>query len=459
MGIPRIVIAGTQSGVGKTTVATGLMAALRSAGYTVQGFKVGPDYIDPSYHSMVTGRSSENLDSWMVPSDQILEIFSQASKNADVAVIEGVMGFYDGMNGKDDSGSSSQIAKLLNCPVLLVIDCHQMARSAGAVALGFRDFDPKVKVKGVILNNIAGEMHAQWCREAVESIGLPVVGWLPINKKVSLPERHLGLIPTPEKQNSPVLKEITGFIKEHISIDQVYGIAKSAGPLPAAKKKIFPSKKQKADVKIGVAFDEAFNFYYPTNLNLLEQYGAEIVRFSPIKDKELPKGVSGLYIGGGFPEMFLKELESNQSMRKSILQASEKGMPIYAECAGLMYMTKSIADFDGKSYSMVGALEGKTKMTSCTLIAYVTAEVVNRNILSNKDSSIKGHEFHNSVITDIPQSTKFAYNMLMGQGIKDKKDGWVKNNILASYMHIHFAQNNEIAKSFIEKNRIFQKRN
>ncbi len=461
MSIPRIVIAGTQSGVGKTTITIGLMAALKNAGYTVQGFKVGPDYIDPSYHNMVTGRPSENLDSWMVPQDQIVEVFSQAAESADIAVIEGVMGLYDGMNGKDDTGSTSQIAKLLNCPVLLVIDCYQMARSAGAMALGFKTFDRKVNVRGVVLNNIAGEAHANWCREAIEaSTGLPVVGWLPVNKKIALPERHLGLIPTPEKQNAPIISEIAGFIKQHINVNQVYDIAKSAGPLPKTKKKSVLKKKPKAYVRIGVAFDEAFNFYYPSNLNILTQCGAEIVRFSPIHDKTLPKNVYGLYLGGGFPEMFLKELEKNLSMRQSILQATEAGMPVYAECAGLMYLTKSVADFNGKSYSMVGALEGKTTMTNNTLISYSLAKVTIPNILSAPVAEIKGHEFHNSVITEIPADAKFAYTMLMGHGIQNKKDGWIKNNVLASYMHIHFAQNKKIAETFIDKCRKFSsKRN
>lgn len=459
MGIPRIVIAGTQSGVGKTTVSIGLMAALKKAGYTVQGFKVGPDYIDPSYHNMVTGRPSENLDSWMLPPDQIKEVFAHAIKGADIAVIEGVMGFYDGMNGKDDTGSTSQIAKLLNCPVLLVIDCHQIARSAGAVALGFKSFDRKTKIRGIILNNIAGETHAQWCKDSVESsTGLQVVGWLPINKKISLPERHLGLIPTPEKQNSPVISEIAELIKQHINVNQVYDIAKSAGTLPRAKKTSYPSKKLKSNIRIGVAFDEAFNFYYPSNLNLLNLYGAEIVHFSPVHDKTLPKGISGVYIGGGFPEMFLEQLESNQTIRRAILQAAESGMPIYGECAGLMYLTKSIADFNGKNYSMVGALDGKTTMTNTTLIAYVTAKVANSNILSPSSASIRGHEFHNSVINDIPLDTKFAYTMLMGQGIKEKKDGWIKNNVLASYMHIHFAQDKKIVKTFLENCRGFKEK-
>lgn len=451
MGIPRIIIAGTHSGAGKTTISTGLMGALKNAGYTVQGFKVGPDYIDPSYHTAVTGRLSESLDTWLVPQSQILEVFNQNTKDADVAVIEGVMGLFDGLSGVDETGSTSQIAKLLNCPVILVIDVKCMVRSAAAIAAGFKNFDPKVKVAGVILNNVAGEVHANWCMDAIEKVGLPVVGWLPVNKKITMPERHLGLIPTPEKNEASVYQEIVNFIQQRLNINQIYELAKLAGPLPKAKVKKIKQKIQKAKVRIAVAFDEAFNFYYPSNLNLLSTLGAEIIRFSLIHDKTLPKGICGLYIGGGFPEMFLEQLEANQTMRQSILQAIDSGMPVYAECAGLMYLTKTVSDFDGKSYQMVGALDGNTHMTNSTLVTYSQAQVINPNILSGPDAVIHGHEFHNSLITDIPPDAKFAYHMLMGEGIKDKKDGWIKNSTIASYMHIQFAQDPTIAQTFTDK--------
>jgi cobyrinic acid a,c-diamide synthase len=452
MGIPRVIIAGTHSGAGKTTIATGLMGALKNAGYTVQGFKVGPDYIDPSIHTAVTGRLSESLDTWLVPQNQILEVFNQNTKDADVAVIEGVMGLFDGLSGVDETGSTSQIAKLLNCPVILVIDVKCMVRSAAAIAAGFKNFDKKVKVAGIILNNVAGEVHANWCIDAIEKVGLPVVGWLPVNKKVTMPERHLGLIPTPEKNEVSVYQEIVSFIQQRLNIDQIMELAKSAGPLPRIKAKTEKKKlKQNIKVKIGVAFDEAFNFYYPSNLNLLSNLGAEIIRFSPIHNKTIPEGVSGLYIGGGFPEMFLQQLEANQTMRHSILQAIDSSMPVYAECAGLMYLTKTVADFDGKSYHMVGALDGNTHMTNSTLVTYSQAQVTTPNILSGIDAVIRGHEFHNSVITDIPPDAEFAYQMLMGEGIKDKKDGWTRKNTLASYMHIQFAQDPAIAQTFMDK--------
>ena len=324
--------------------------------------------------------------------------------------------------------------------------------SAAALTLGFKEFDKAVNIKGVILNNVAGETHALWCRDAIAiATGLPVVGRLPVNEKITMPERHLGLVPTPEKEGlKSFLPKITSFISAHVDLKQVVAVAKSAGEVPTIQNPIYPQHPAAKKVAVAVAFDEAFNFYYPGNLSLLEAFGAEIKRFSPIHDKALPEGVSGLYIGGGFPEMFLKELEANEPMRKALLDAAKCGMPIYGECAGLMYLTDEIADFSGKRFRMVGALHGKTAMTKNTLVTYSLAKAVNSNILCPARLTVKGHEFHNSVITGIPEDSRFAYEMQMGKGIADKKDGWICGNVLASYMHIHFAQNAEIPKTFLK---------
>jgi cobyrinic acid a,c-diamide synthase len=451
MNIPRVVIAGARSGVGKTTVSIGLMTAIKEAGFQVQAFKVGPDYIDPSYHRAATGRPSENLDSWMVPKDQIIELFTQASKGADMAVIEGVMGLYDGISGLDETGSTAQIGEILRCPVILVIDAHDVARTAAAIVLGYKKFNENINIAGVILNRVTGETHAVWCKEAIESATkIPVVGWLPVNKEIELPERHLGLIPTPEKDTfNVVYPKIRNFFRNRINLNMIVDIAKSAEETPEVRHPIYPSRKRSKSAAIGLAFDEAFNFYYQSNINLLEAYGAEIKRFSPIHDKEIPADISGLYFGGGFPEILPKELEANKHLRKAIKKAAEEGMPIYAECAGLMYLTDSIADFNGKTYDMVDVLDGKTLMTQKTLVTYSLAEVERDTLLCRAGSQLKGHEFHNSVITDIPSDAEFAYAMKMGEGIKDKKDGWMQYNVLASYMHIHFAQNPKIVKTFI----------
>ena len=451
MNVPRVVIAGAQSGVGKTTVSIGLMTVLKEAGFRVQAFKIGPDYIDPSHHRAATGRPSENLDSWMVAEDQIIELFTRAAKGADIAVIEGVMGLYDGISGLDETGSTAQIAEILRCPVILIIDAYNVARTAAAIVLGYKKFDENVNIAGVVLNRVTGETHAVWCKEAIEStVKIPVVGWLPVNKEIELPERHLGLIPTPETEEfNAIYPKIRNFFRTRINLNMIVDIARSAGEIPEFQHPIYPSRKSVKCVAIGLAFDEAFNFYYQSNINLLEAYGAEIKRFSPIHDRELPAEIDGLYIGGGFPEMLPKELEANKHLREAIKKAAEEGMPIYGECAGLMYLTDSITDFDGESYDMVGVLKGKTLMTQKTLVTYSLAEATRDTLLCRAGSQLRGHEFHNSIITDIPSDAEFAYSMKMGEGTKDKKDGWMQYNVLASYMHIHFAQNPKIVKTFI----------
>ncbi len=451
MNIPRVVIAGACSGVGKTTISVGIMSALREAGFTVQSFKVGPDYIDPSYHSAVTGRPAGNLDAWMVPQDQIVELFRRAVASTDIAVVEGVMGLYDGSSGLGEAGSTAQIAKILRCPVILVIDAYAMARTAGAVALGYKKFDENVNISGVILNRIGGASHTAWCKQAIEdATGIPVIGALPRNQEIELPERHLGLIPTPEKEPlDKFFSKTTRFIRSNVNLDAVIKIAKSAPEIPEVEHPIYPAKNHPRTVAIGVAFDEAFNFYYSGNLDLLEAYGAEIKYFSPIHDKALPANVSGLYIGGGFPEMLAKELEANDAMQRAIRKAADSGMPIYAECGGLMYLTDAIVDFDGKSFRMASALHAKTVMVKKVLLNYALADVTRDNPLSNAGSHLRGHEFHSSKIVDLPADAEFAYTLQRGVGIDGQHDAWLQQNVLASYLHVHFAQNAEIAQNFI----------
>jgi cobyrinic acid a,c-diamide synthase len=451
MNVPRIVIAGACSGVGKTTISVGLMNALRDAGFRVQAFKVGPDYIDPSYHRAATGRASGNLDAWMVPQDQIVELFTREAASADIAVVEGVMGLYDGLSGLDETGSTAHIAKILRCPVILVIDVYSMARTAAAVALGYKRFDESVNISGIILNRVGGISHAAWCKQAIEgATGIPVVGSLPRNAEIELPERHLGLIPTPEKE--PVdrfFSKTTDFIRSNVDLDAVIKIAKSAPEIPRVKHPIYPAKKHPKTVAIGIAFDEAFNFYYSGNLDLLEAYGAELRYFSPIHDQALPADVDGLYIGGGFPEMLSKELEANGAMQRAVKAAAESGMPIYAECGGLMYLTDSIVDFEGKSFRMTGVLHGKTVMVRKVLLNYALAEITRDNPLSKAGNHLKGHEFHSSKIVDLPADAEFAYTLRRGEGIDGKHDGWLQQNVLASYMHVHFAQEANVAPNFV----------
>src|ERR671924_2041095 len=333
MRISRIVIAGVTSGVGKTTVAVGIMHGLRKKGLRVQAFKVGPDFIDPSYHTLVTNRNSRNLDVWMMGRQGVLDSFVSACKDADIAVVEGVMGLFDGMSGKSDFASTAHVAKILDAPIVLVVDASKGARSIAAIVLGFLHFDRKLRIAGVILNNVAGQRHAGYITEALAGIiKVPVVGVIPRNSEVKMEERHLGLVPASELKEAKrqvIVVRIAKYIAECIDIDKVLSLC-GITALPDAP--AYP--KPRARTRIAVALDESFNFYYRDNLDALKRSGAQLVFFSPVREQELPESVHGIILGGGFPEVLADRLEKNRSMMMSIKRAVEEGMPIYGECGG-----------------------------------------------------------------------------------------------------------------------------
>ncbi len=338
MKIPRVVIAGATSGVGKTSIAIGLMHGLRKQGYKVQGFKVGPDYIDPSYHTAITDRESRNLDAWLM-GNKVVESFVNASIDADVSVVEGVMGLFDGISGMNDMASTAHIARLLKAPIILVLDASKTSRSIAAIAYGFIKFDPRLDIAGVILNNIASDKHERYCLDALKSLEIPVLGVVRRNNAIRLEERHLGLIPVLEDEHiSRKVKEVAEYVASQLDIKKVLEIAYDAQELNARVKKRYARKIR---ARIGLALDNSFNFYYADNLERLKENGVEIIPFSPINDHNLPD-VDGLYIGGGFPEVLCKELAENRSMLAQIKRAADDGMPIYAECGGLMYLCKRI---------------------------------------------------------------------------------------------------------------------
>ncbi|MCL4533843.1 MAG: cobyrinate a,c-diamide synthase, partial [Bacteroidetes bacterium] len=322
--IPRIVIAGATSGVGKTTFATGIMGALARRGLRVQPFKVGPDYIDPSYHTQVAGRPSRNLDSWMVPEPALRDLFARAAGCADIAVVEGVMGLYDGHNGLDESGSSAQVARLLRAPVLLVLDVSKTARSAAAVALGYQQFDRELNLAGVLLNRVGSETHRRWVQGAVEAAtGLPVVGYLPRREDLVLPERHLGLIPTAEGRiGAEFFERLIAQVERTVDLGAVERLARAAGPLSDAHSGLFPEATLPPRARLALARDEAFSFYYQDSLELLAAWGAELVPFSPLHDASLPGGAAGVYLGGGFPELFARALSENRPMHQALRAAA-----------------------------------------------------------------------------------------------------------------------------------------
>jgi cobyrinic acid a,c-diamide synthase len=437
MQISRVVIAGVTSGVGKTTVAVGIMHALRNRGLRVQPFKVGPDFIDPSYHTLVTKRNSRNLDVWMMGKRGVLDCFASACENADIAVIEGVMGLFDGVSGKTDFASTAHVAKILDAPIVLVVDASKGARSIAAIILGFLHFDRKLRIAAVILNNIGGQRHANYISEALAgTVKIPVVGILTRNSDIKMEERHLGLVPALELRESKrdIIIRTARSISESIDVNRILSLC-SKSSLPDALDHL----KRPARARIAVALDESFNFYYADNLIALKRSGAQIVFFSPVRDQKLPVGVHGIILGGGFPEVLADRLEKNRTMVSSIRRSVEEGMPVYGECGGLMYLTRSITGYKGekKARKMAGIVEADTLMTGRLTLNYTDADC--EGPVFGK-THLRGHEFHYSSIENIASDSRFAYSMKKGKGVTGNQDGFIINeNSLAAYMHLHFA--------------------
>ncbi|MBZ4688185.1 MAG: cobyrinic acid a,c-diamide synthase [Clostridia bacterium] len=448
MNIPRFVIAGAQSGVGKTTLTLGLLKALKEAGFRVQPFKVGPDYIDPGLHRAACETPSHNLDSWMGTEKVVKEVFSTYTPGKDVAVIEGVMGLFDGARGEKDRASTAHIAKILKAPVILVVNARGMARSCAALIKGYAEFDPQLDLAGVIFNNVGSENHANFLREIVEDeLDIPCIGFLKRKNEITMPERHLGLLPAVEnKKLKEQLDSLAELIKEDIDLDKLLAVARKAPSLnDVTFSKSCPEKK----VRLGVAWDEAFNFYYHDSITYLQELGAEIHYFSPLRDKELP-AVDGLYFGGGFPEIFLEELSSNRDMHLNIRQAHENGMPIYAECGGFMYLMEKLQDFEGRTFSGVGIIPGSVRMTKkLAALGYVKASPVVNTLLARPGETLRGHEFHWSEMEGIPEENA-AYTLVGGKGKDGRREGYACGNLLGSYVHLHLRSNPTAARGFIK---------
>lgn len=451
-----IVVAGTTSGVGKTTAATGMMGALRRRKLRVQPFKTGPDYIDPTYHTWATGEVSRNLDTWMLSPAAVIELFRRAAAGKDIAVIEGVMGLYDGRSATSEEGSTAELAKLLGAPVLLVVDSRKGARSLAAMVAGYRSFDASLQLGGVILNGIGSDRHLKLCREAIEHYtGVEVVGHLPRRDNLSLPERHLGLVPTVEGPvEEDFLERLVAQCEATFNLPQVLRLAERAA-VPEAEPVLFPPAPQPAVTRIAVARDSAFSFYYQDSLDLLEARGAGLAPFSPLRDWSLPPGVSGLYIGGGFPELYAAELAENRSLRDAVREAAGRGMPVYAECGGLMYLGQSLRDMEGREYPMAGAIPVSSRIDSPRLsLGYRTVEALNDNPVLRRGETVRGHEFHWSVLGDGAGAGN-AYRVLGKDGGESRREGFRERNLLASYIHLHLGSRPEMASRFVENCRRF----
>ena len=446
---PRVlVVGGVSSGVGKTTVTLGLLEAFRRRGLTVQAFKVGPDFIDPGFHEVVTGRASYNLDGWMCGRDHALATVARHAADADLAIVEGVMGCFDGIDGVSEDGSTAQMAKWLGAPVVLVLDAQAQARSAAAVVLGFEQLDPAMSLAAVIANRVGGDTHARWIRDAVAArCRARVVGALPGDAGVSLAERHLGLVTAGEGGlTADKRRRLAELIEGSVDLDELFDLA---APLPARDPAAAGQTRARSPrARIGVARDAAFCFYYRDNLALLEAAGAELVEWSPLADQMLPT-VDGLYFGGGYPELHGATLAANRTMLAAVRSFASAGRPVYAECGGLMYLADAIEDLDGATHAMVGLLPATVRMRPRRLsLGYTEVALVADSPLGSIGGRARGHEFHYSSLDPVPQSIPRTYALRRRHG-EERAEGYLIENALLSYVHLHFGSNPELAQSFV----------
>ncbi|MCX5883410.1 MAG: cobyrinate a,c-diamide synthase [Deltaproteobacteria bacterium] len=445
-----IVVAGTQSGSGKTTLTLAILAALMRRGFRVVSFKVGPDFIDPGHHTRITGSACRNLDGWMLSKSCNQKIFSHHIQSADLAVVEGVMGLFDGYDGKSEAGSTAQMAKWLNLPVLLAVNAKSMARSAAAVVYGFEKFDPDLRFSGVIFNQLGSARHLNYLKEALsDHVQMPCLGGLLKNADIAIPERHLGLVTLQDHPLSPsAINLLADFIESSVDMDALLA---SFSDIHADQETApSPRPPESVRVKIGVAMDQAFCFYYPDNLDALAAAGAELVPFSPIADSSLPEELGGIYLGGGYPELHAEKLAANSQLRFQILASSLKGMPIYAECGGLMYLCTELTDMDGRNHPMTGCFSFSTRMLKrLKTLGYREITLKKNTILGQAGQKIRGHEFHYSeIIPAVEVPGVYAVTSRFDES--ETEEGFQVNNTLGSYIHLHFGSQPKAATAFVQ---------
>jgi len=449
--VKGLLIAGTASGVGKTTVALAIMAGLRRRGLVVQPFKCGPDFLDTGHHTRICGRTARNLDTWMLSVESNRSVLRNAARGADVIVAEGMMGLFDGKNGSTEIGSSAEIAKLLRLPVVLVVDAAKSARSVAAVVLGFEKFDEELKLAGVILNRVAGERHYEMLREAIESsCATKILGWLPLEPAVAIPERHLGLRGAAElaaEGQEAAVEAFAALAPKHLDLDGLLELDCGLKMAEVAPDRVVTSVS--ADVvSVGVPSDHAFSFYYEDNLDLLREQGAQIVWFSPLTDDSLPSGLDALYLGGGYPELHAKQLSGNRQMLEEVRAFAASGRPVYAECGGMLYLSEYLS-VDDDRYAMAGVLPLSMQMTDRLVqFGYVTVEFTEDCLMGRKGTVVRGHSFHHSRM--ISRGTVATnYHVQYSMSGQEELEGFGRGNVLASYIHLHFRANPAVAENFV----------
>ncbi len=448
--IKGIVIAGTHSGAGKTTITLGLMAALTARGYTVAPFKVGPDFIDPGHHSRISGRASRNLDGWMLSKDYNLKVFARHTVDADIAVVEGVMGLYDGHDGRSEAGSTAQMAKWLGLPVALVVGASSMARSAAALVKGFEGFDAALSFAGVMFNHLGSDRHLGYLKEAMDGhVRMPVLGGLMRDAAIAIPERHLGLMTREDHALSDDnRRRLAALIENQMDIEALLQMLPDFDLSGSASSPRMETPM--TGVRIGVARDAAFCFYYSDNLELLEAAGAQLVFFSPLTDSRLPPGLGGLYFGGGYPELHAGVLAGNRTLRQEIRQLSQINMPIYGECGGFMYLCREMGDTDGNTFPMAGCLPLATRMLGrLKALGYREVTQSMATVLGPEGQVMRGHEFHYSTLTGGTVAVPGAYRMADRAGMDKTAEGFVVGQTLGSYIHLHFGSCPQAARHFV----------
>jgi len=451
--IPRIVVAGTSSGAGKTTVTVALCRALRARGLRVALFKCGPDYLDPTCHRRAAGAPSHNLDGWMMGREAVRATFQRASRGADIALIEGMMGLFDGASPDSEEGSTAEIAKWLAAPVILVADASGMARSLAALVAGFAGFDRALHVAGVVCNRVGSRGHLDLLRRAQSAP--PIVGGLAAEPELAFPERHLGLTTAREGTVAESLFAAWGArAAEWIDLDAIMGIARAAQSAPSSSSSSSSSPSSSSPrPRIALALDDAFHFYYEDNLRRLEALGAELVPFSPVRDARLPDGdrLDGLYLGGGYPELHAESLAANAAMRASVAAFARSGRPIYAECGGLMYLTRAIRTRDGRAHPMVGLIPCEAVMADrLEAIGYVEVTLETDTPIGPAGTRFRGHQFRYSRLSEPDGAVALAYSLRRRGSDEPLREGYrIGNNVLASYVHAHWASNPRVAEAFV----------
>jgi cobyrinic acid a,c-diamide synthase len=441
--VPRLVVAAPSSGSGKTTVATGLMAALAARGLAVSPHKVGPDYIDPGYHALATGRVGRNLDAYLCGAELVAPLFLHGARGCDIAVVEGVMGLYDGAAGEGELASTAHVAKLLRAPVVLVVDAAKQSRSVAALVHGFASFDPQVRVAGVILNKVGSDRHEELLREALDSAGMPVLGVLRRAPQVDTPSRHLGLVPVAERRDQALeaVAAMAAQVSAGCDLDALVALARSAGAVAqtAWEAPVHPSGRRPV---VAVADGPAFTFSYAEHSELLTAAGAEVVAFDPLRDEELPEGTRGLVVGGGFPEVYAAELSANEPLRKAVADLAAGGAPVAAECAGLLYLCREL---DGMP--MCGVLDATARMSERLTLGYRDAVAVSDSVLAGAGTRMRGHEFHRTVVEPGAGAAP-AWGV---RAPERRVEGFVQRGVHASYLHTHWASEPGVARRFVER--------